>query len=72
MSMLLSDHEGIGKKQIKNVKGPEAARLLEMGLLPGTSIEVIRSAPLGFPIEVKVKGYMLTIRKSEAQCIEVE
>lgn len=70
--MLLSDHQEMGKKQIKNVIGPEAGRLLEMGLLPGTSIEVIRSAPLGFPIEVKVKGYMLTLRKAEAKCIEVE
>lgn len=70
--MLLSDHQEMGKKRIKNVMGSEAGRLLEMGLLPGTSIEVVRSAPLGFPIEIKVKGYMLTLRKSEAQCIEVE
>lgn len=72
MSMLLSDYKQVGKKRIKNVKGPEAGRLFEMGLLPGTTIEVIRSAPLGFPIEIKVKGYMLSIRKSEAKCIEIE
>ncbi len=72
MSSLLSDHQEIGKKQIKKVAGPEAVRLLEMGLLPGTSIEVIRSAPLGFPLEVKVRGYLLTLRKSEAECIAVE
>ncbi len=71
MPTLLSDHQ-TGKKRIKNIKGPEAGRLLELGLLPGTSIEIIRSAPLGFPLEIKVKGYMLTLRKSEAQCIEVE
>lgn len=70
--MLLSDHKKMGIKRISSVSGNEAGRLLEMGLLPGTSIELIRSAPLGFPIEIKVKGYMLSLRKAEAQCIEVE
>lgn len=70
--MLLSDHKKMGIKRISSVSGIEAGRLLEMGLLPGTSIELIRSAPLGFPIEIKVKGYMLSLRKAEAQCIEVE
>lgn len=46
-------------------------RLLEMGLTPGTAIEIIRSAPLGFPIEIKIRGYLLSLRKSEAQCIEI-
>lgn len=72
MSSLLSDHQKTGKKRIKNVAGPDAGRLLEMGLLPGTPIEVIRSAPLGFPLEIKIRGYLLTLRKSEAQCIEIE
>lgn len=72
MSTLLSDQKQSGKKRIVNVKGQRAPRLLEMGLLPGTSIEIIRSAPLGFPIEIKVRGYLLTLRKEEAQCIEIE
>ncbi len=72
MSSILSDHKEIGKKRIKNVEGPEAGRLLEMGLLPGTPIEIIRSAPLGFPLEIKIRGYLLTLRKTEAECIEIE
>lgn len=72
MSSLLSNYQEAGKSKIKNVKGPKAGRLLEMGLTPGTPIEIVRSAPLGFPLEVKVKGYLLTLRKSEAECIEVE
>ena len=47
-------------------------RLLDMGLVSGTKIEVERVAPLGDPIEEKVKGYHLTLRKEEAENIEVE
>lgn len=45
------------------------ARLLEFGLLPGTEIELIRYAPLGDPIDIKVRGFHLTIRKTEASQI---
>ncbi|MGD8427956.1 MAG: FeoA family protein [Balneolaceae bacterium] len=72
MSTLLSDETKTGKRKITDVVGPKAARLLEMGLLPGTTVEIIRSAPLGFPIEIKVRGYLLTLRKEEAECIEIE
>ena len=72
MSTLLSKQKQTGKKKITEVTGPKAARLLEMGLLPGTTVEVIRSAPLGFPIEIKVRGYLLTLREEEAECIEIE
>ena len=41
-------------------------RLLEMGLLPGTSLRLIRFAPLGDPLEILVRGYHLSLRKSEA------
>lgn len=47
-------------------------RLLEMGLLPGTTVEVVRLAPLGDPIDVKVRGYHLSIRKHEAKLIQIE
>lgn len=46
-------------------------RLLEMGLLVGTPIELIRFAPLGDPVEIKVRGYHLTLRKHEAEQIWV-
>ena len=46
-------------------------RLLEMGLLVGTPVELIRFAPLGDPVEIKVRGYHLTLRKHEAEQIWV-
>lgn len=47
-------------------------RLLEMGLLVGTPIELVRFAPLGDPVEIKVRGYHLTLRKHEAEQIWVK
>jgi ferrous iron transport protein A len=41
-------------------------RLLEMGVTVGTAFEVVRFAPLGDPIEIKVRGYHLSLRKHEA------
>src|SRR5436853_7759006 len=46
-------------------------RLMEMGLLVGTSVELVRFAPLGDPVEIKVRGYNLTLRKHEAEQIYV-
>lgn len=48
------------------------SRLLEMGLLVGTTVELVRFAPLGDPVEIKVRGYNLTLRKSEAEQILVK
>ena len=53
-------------------KASATKRLVEMGISRGTVMEVERVAPLGDPIEGKVKGYHLSIRKEEAQNIEVE
>lgn len=51
---------------------PEAReRLYELGLLVGTQIELIRFAPLGDPVEIKVRGYRLTIPRHEAERILV-
>ena len=46
-------------------------RLMEMGLLVGTRVELVRFAPLGDPVEIKVRGYNLTLRKHEADQIFV-
>jgi Fe2+ transport system protein FeoA len=46
-------------------------RLREMGLVPGTRFELVRRAPLGDPIEVSVRGGLLSLRRSEAEMIEV-
>lgn len=47
-------------------------RLLEMGLLPGTEVRVVRRAPMGDPIEIRLRGYSLSIRGTEAAGIDVE
>jgi ferrous iron transport protein A len=50
----------------------ERGRLLEMGLLVGTHIQLVRFAPLGDPVEIKVRGYHLTLRRQEAEQIWVQ
>jgi len=47
-------------------------RLLEMGLTSGTNIRLVRVAPLGDPIELAVRGYRLSVRKSEAAAVMIE
>ena len=47
-------------------------RLLAMGLTPGTEFEITRFAPLGDPVEIKVRGFSLTLRKNEATALVVE
>jgi Fe2+ transport system protein FeoA len=47
-------------------------RLLEMGLVPGTTVTVERQAPLGDPIELRIRNYALSIRRADAHGIEVE
>ena len=58
---------------VREIKVPpqHRSRLLEMGLLTGTTIELVRFAPLGDPVEIKVRGYNLTLRKHEAEQILV-
>lgn len=51
---------------------PDAVRLMEMGMLPGTQIELVRRAPLGDPLELRLRGYALSIRTAEAKLIDVE
>ena len=71
---VLSDVK-VGRKAIVvrlNGEGALRRRIMDMGITKGTEITVRKAAPLGDPIELTVRGYELTIRKSEAQNIEVE
>jgi len=61
-----------GKVLKINVRGEINKRILEMGVTPGAVVEVERVAPLGDPIDIKVKGYHLSLRKDEAEGIEIE
>jgi ferrous iron transport protein A len=49
-----------------------SARLMEMGLTPGVEVQVLGVAPLGDPIELALRGYRLSVRRSEAARVEVE
>lgn len=52
--------------------GPIYQRLLEMGVIEGVAIEVVRIAPLGDPIEISVQGYHLSLRKAEAAYVQLD
>jgi Fe2+ transport system protein A len=53
-------------------EGQLRKRIMEMGITKGCEVEVIKVAPLGDPIEITLRGYDLTIRKADAEFIEVE
>ncbi len=69
----LSQLEMGQKAQVVGVTGQDAVsrRLLEMGITPGVEVRLLRAAPLGDPLEFELRGYRLSLRRSEAQQIEV-
>jgi ferrous iron transport protein A len=74
MIMTLKDVPlGSSAKVVKvNAKGPMRRRIMDMGLTKGSTVFVRKVAPLGDPLEICVRGYELSLRKSEAEVIEVE
>jgi len=52
--------------------GPTRRRIMDMGITKGVEICVRKVAPLGDPVELKVRGYELSVRKADAELIEVE
>ena len=71
---VLSELKKGDKGKITKISGSGSVhrRLLDMGLVSGSEIEMQRVAPLGDPIDIKVKGYHLSLRKGEAEGIEIE
>lgn len=61
-----------GRVQSVSGEGRVRRRLFDMGVTPGADVTVRKVAPLGDPMEVTLRGYELTLRKSEAACVEVE
>ncbi len=53
-------------------QGPLRLRLLDMGLIPRTEVLVHKVAPMGHPIEIRLRGYSLTLRLQDARNVEVE
>lgn len=59
--------------QVRKIGGERAIRrrLMDMGITNGVEITVVKTSPLGDPVEYRVRGYYLSLRKSEAQLIEI-
>lgn len=53
-------------------EGPVRRRIMDMGITKGVEVYIRKTAPLGDPIEVTVRGYELSIRKADAEMIEIE
>ena len=71
---LLLSQMGVGQRGVILdfiAESDDCERIEEMGVTPGELVEVIRYAPLGDPIEIKIRGYNLSLRREEAELIEV-
>lgn len=70
----LSDLEPGATCKVTHVggSGGERRRMMDMGIVRGSRIEVVRKAPMGDPVEFLLRGYNLTLRKAEAEVIRVE
>lgn len=53
-------------------EGPIKRRIMDMGITKGTTLHVRKAAPLGDPIEITVRGYELSVRKADAEMVQVE
>jgi ferrous iron transport protein A len=63
---------GRGRVSIVNGADELTMRLLEMGLTPGVEVAVVGAAPLGDPLELEIRGYRLSVRRSEAARVEID
>jgi|GEM_PF-965492 len=73
-SVTLAELEPGSSSTIAEVSGPRAfrRRLLELGLIPGTPVLLLRRAPLGDPLELEARGSLLSIRKREAEHVRLQ
>ena len=62
-----------GRVKSMNTSTPEyRRRLLMLGVTPGSEVEIVRVAPLGDPIEIRIRGCHITVRKDEAEILDIE
>lgn len=61
-----------GKVVSVGTAGAMKRRLMDMGVTPGVMVRVVKTAPLGDPVEVTVRGYELSLRKDEAAQVEID
>lgn len=74
MQKLLKDFAVGESGKVTKVTGEGAVRrrLLDMGVTPGARVTLKKKAPLGDPVEIELRGYSLSLRKSEAAAVEAE
>lgn len=62
------------KARVNSILGADelTMRLLEMGLTPGVEVAVVGAAPLGDPLELELRGYRLSVRRSEAARVQID
>jgi ferrous iron transport protein A len=76
MSVFTLDHLPLGREAVVKRLLPDSLafrrKLLSMGMTPGCKLAVMRVAPLGDPIEIRLRGFLLCLRRREAAAIEVE
>ena len=63
---------GTAKVKKLNGEGAVKRRIMDMGITKGVEVKIVKVAPLGDPLEIKVRGYQLSLRKADAEMIEVE
>lgn len=61
-----------GKVTAVGGEGELRIRLLDMGIIPGTVLEAVKYAPMGDPVQIRLRGYELTLRVADTDMIEVE
>ena len=73
-NMTLADLAQGESRTVMSVHGEDAVtrRLMEMGLIPGVPVRMVKSAPFGDPLEIRVRGYSLALRRNEAEAVELE
>ena len=72
--MTLADLQVGPQARVRSVRdhGGAMLRVMEMGLVPGTTVQVLKRAPFGGPMQIRVQDFRLSIRRHEARCLEVE
>ena len=72
--MLLAELPVGARGRVNSILGADelSVRLLEMGLTPGVEVAVVGTAPLGDPLELELRGYRLSVRRSEASRVQID
>lgn len=72
--MKLNEVEVGSTVTVKKIEGDGAykRRIMDMGITKGVELYIRKVAPLGDPVEITARGYELSVRKNDAQCVEVE